>query len=135
MRTLTESIALAAHKIGAKTRGIKRAPFTKEHRRKISLARRRLYKNKQGGRTLKKTTGYYVLTRWPNTNKSEHVYLAEKHILKRKLKKNEVVHHINKIRTDNRLENLQVMTRSEHAALHAKENYTKRKKDKYGRFV
>jgi len=31
-----------------------------------------------------------------------------------------VIHHINGNRTDNRLENLQLMTRSEHASLHAK---------------
>lgn len=36
----------------------------------------------------------------------------------RKLNKGEVVHHINGVRTDNRPENLQVMTCNEHSRLH-----------------
>lgn len=39
----------------------------------------------------------------------QHVYIMEEH-LKRKLKKNERVHHINHIRTDNRIENLKLMS-------------------------
>lgn len=47
----------------------------------------------------------------------EHRYLVEQY-LGRKLNKNEVVHHINKISYDNRLENLIVMTKAEHTRLH-----------------
>ena len=46
-----------------------------------------------------------------------HILLMEK-ILGRELNKNEVVHHINGDKQDNRPENLQVMTRAEHTALH-----------------
>ena len=40
----------------------------------------------------------------------------------------EVVHHINHVRDDNRLENLQLMTFKEHAGLHMKERQALEKK-------
>ena len=50
--------------------------------------------------------------------RSEHRALVERAI-GRELSKHEVVHHINEDKLDNRLENLAVLTRSEHALLHA----------------
>ncbi len=47
----------------------------------------------------------------------EHRIVAE-NMIGRSLKKSEVVHHINGDIRDNRPENLQVMTRKEHAELH-----------------
>lgn len=50
-------------------------------------------------------------------NVKQHRRIMED-FLGRKLSENEVVHHINGDKTDNRIENLQVMTRSEHSSLH-----------------
>jgi hypothetical protein len=69
----------------------------------------------KGGR-IKEGDGYIAL-RVNGVYRPEHRYLMEQH-LKRTLSPDEVVHHINHVKDDNRIENLQVMTRSEHARLH-----------------
>jgi len=48
----------------------------------------------------------------------EHRLVIEREI-GRKLKRNETVHHLNGTKTDNQPENLQVLSNSEHAKLHA----------------
>ena len=50
----------------------------------------------------------------------EHRYILELHI-ERKLTDDEVVHHINGIKDDNRIKNLKVMTRGEHMNYHREE--------------
>lgn len=49
----------------------------------------------------------------------EHRIIIENY-LGRKLNRNEVVHHINGDKSDNRIENLKVMSLSEHTKLHMK---------------
>lgn len=45
-----------------------------------------------------------------------------------------MMHHINEIKIDNRLENLQVLTRGEHSSLHNRQKPRKRDKTT-GRFI
>lgn len=54
----------------------------------------------------------------------EHIKVAEQ-MLCRSLRPGEVVHHKNGVRTDNRPENLQVMTRAEHSRHHVTEYWEK----------
>lgn len=58
-----------------------------------------------------------------NTHVFRYRLVMEEH-LGRYLDKNEIVHHTNGIVDDDRVENLQIMTQSEHARLH----FTKTKK-------
>ena len=61
-------------------------------------------------------TSKYKLITVNGKSIGEHRHVMEQY-LGRKLCFNEVVHHINEIKSDNRIENLQVMTRAEHSRL------------------
>jgi len=56
--------------------------------------------------------------RYKNTNKLVHRHVAEKYIVHRKLLPNEDVHHKNRNKLDNRIENLQVINHSDHMTNH-----------------
>jgi len=68
----------------------------------------------------KRHAGGYVEITGDGKVQLEHRYIIEQ-FLGRKLKRSEVIHHVNGDRTDNRLENLRFMSQSEHVKLHWQE--------------
>lgn len=63
--------------------------------------------------------GYIYVTR-DGKQVMEHRDLMEKY-LGRKLSDDEIVHHKNKKRRDNRIDNLEILTPSQHSKLHSRE--------------
>lgn len=76
----------------------------------------------------------YIATYYPDhpdANKDGYVMehrLVMERFLGRRLEKDEVVHHINEIRTDNRIENLMLMTPSTHMSYHSKKRHAERRR-------
>jgi len=104
-----------------KTRaGYRHSEETKEKIRESNIKKGCLFEkgkepwNKgKGNGWLDKTTGY----KYKYRHKKEHRYIMEQY-LGRELSQEELVHHINFDKTDNEIENLQVMSRGEHIKLH-----------------
>lgn len=71
-------------------------------------------------------SGYRRIRNDEGKETREHRYLMEKY-LGRKLKKTEHVHHINHNKSDNRLENLEVLSESDHHKKHPLSKETIRK--------
>lgn len=65
-----------------------------------------------------KSTAACVIGQIAGENRFGLVFRCGNHRLKRSLAKDEVVHHKNGNKTDNRPENLEVMTRAQHMRLH-----------------
>lgn len=85
----------------------------------------------------KKRCDGYIGIHFPDHPKSskegfimEHVLVMEC-LIGRWLKDDEVVHHINGKRDDNKKENLQLMTKKEHASYHMKKRHEERRRNKY----
>jgi hypothetical protein len=117
----------------SKKKGI---PLSKETKEKISLSHKGKYKKPTefGGHKKQRKDGYIYVYNPTHKNATkdgyimEHILIMEKYI-GRYLKDDEVVHHKNKIRNDNRIENLELMTFTEHARYHMLERNNKRGND------
>lgn len=100
-----------------------------EAKKKISLANSCNFNGLNGyGHTKKHNRGYVLAYAplHPNAHSDGYVMLhtvTMERALGRYLTKDEVVHHINHDRQDNRLENLQLMTKKDHMTMHMKERH------------
>lgn len=84
--------------------------------------------NWKGGRVLQKSTGYVMAYARDHPKADVKGYVKEhrlvmERVLGRPLLDNEQVHHKNGVKSDNRPENLEVLTTKEHAAIHGPLRY------------
>ena len=129
LRTRADGIRNARNKLGP-NKG-KNREFSEEWKDNIRKSRLRWSQKHAKGVRID-TNGYYEYTKGKYKGRLVHVVIMEQFI-GRILREYEVVHHKNGIKTDNRIENLEIMTRSEHSSHHAAERVVIR--DKGGRFA
>lgn len=131
---VTEKQREARRKNGKASLGIKRSDETKK---RISDAKKRYRKREDyefGGHETKRKDGYIkvFVPDHPMATKDgfvlKHRLIVEREI-GRYLEPNEDVHHVNGVRDDNRIENLQLLSHSEHTRLHQKNKGLKEKED------
>ena len=131
---VTEKQREARRRNGHKHLGMVRS---EETRRRISEVKRHYRKRDDyefGGHEKHDDNGYIKVfcPDHPCASKEGFVLkhrLVMEQAIGRHLRPDEVVHHINHVRDDNRIENLMLMTASEHNALHARERSEKRRKE------
>ena len=130
LRTRRDALLLAASqgRLGLGNKGKTRI-FSQEWKDNISKG-----KTGKGKGLSLKPNGYMEVTMGKNKGRGEHLVIAEK-IIGRGLSASECVHHIDGCKTNNSVDNLEVMTRKEHSSLHAKENESNRVRDNMGRYL
>ncbi|MBS6056530.1 MAG: HNH endonuclease [Pantoea sp.] len=98
----------------------KKRIFTEEWKRNIREAKlKNADKNARGFRI--NSGGYKEFTRGEHKGRSEHVVIMES-IIGRRITRNEHVHHKDRNKLNNDPSNLQLLTISEHSALHRRED-------------
>jgi hypothetical protein len=133
LRSRAESVRLAAlqGKLSS-NKGVKRH-FTTQWKENISKGLLK-WSEINAKKTRINRNGYVEYTTGKNVNRAVHVVLMEERI-GRKLYHNECVHHKNHIKTDNSIDNLELMTKQAHSRLHAMEKITKLSRNQKGQFI
>lgn len=131
LRSRVDSLKLAS-KQGKLSKKGRTHKVSEETKKRLSQIKYDFWKDKKKGYRLC-SNGYFEYTTGENKGRLVHVVLMES-IIGRRLFSNECVHHINGIKTDNREENLVLLTKKEHSSLHAKKNNENRNRDEKGRY-
>lgn len=120
LRSRADGVRNAAKngRLGSGFRGKTRA-FSEDHKKAISMGRKE-WAEKNAAGTRITSTGYVEFTRGPHKGRHEHVVIMESRI-GRRIKPDEVVHHIDGCKTNNSINNLALCTRSGHSRLHRRE--------------
>jgi hypothetical protein len=133
LRTHIDAMKLANNqgKFGVHLLGKKRV-FSESWKQNLRASILKRAEEKSAGVSLK-PNGYIEITRGENKYHHVHRVVMEEHIARRLLP-HEVVHHKDHNRQNNAIENLELMTRVEHARHHAFENLSNRTRNQYGQF-
>ncbi len=133
LRSIKDALAIAAAKGKlSSSKGCKRE-FTQSWKDNIRQAKIEYYESRAKGTTVKQS-GYLEITRGMHKGRRVHDVVMEERI-GRHLRKDEVVHHIDGNKLNNVLSNLALMTRSEHARLHATKANEFRRRNEYGQYM
>lgn len=128
----SENVREAWRKLGHATKGRRLTDEQKAAISRKATGRRKRDDYEFGGHEKKRDDGYIAVycPQHPNANREGYV-MKHRFVMERALgitlSPDYVVHHINHVRDDNRLENLALMTFGAHAALHMAERHSRRK--------
>jgi hypothetical protein len=114
LRSRKEALAIREG-LGAHAKG-RRREFTATWKANIAAGRQEWAEKHAVGKSLK-ASGYVEITRGEHKGRSEHVRVMETR-LGRRLRPDEVVHHIDRDRSNNSIDNLALVTRAGHTRLH-----------------